>query len=118
MNYFPLFISLEGQKVLIAGGGRTALHKVRMLKSFGPRMQVIAPQICDAMREEESVECHFRRVKPSDLEGCLLVVAATDESAVNHTLAKLAMEKGSSATVWMILTGAVFCFRLWWKTDP
>lgn len=94
MNYFPLFISLEGQKVLIAGGGRTALHKVRMLKSFGPRMQVIAPQICDAMREEESVECHFRRVKPSDLEGCLLVVAATDESAVNHTLAKLAMEKG------------------------
>lgn len=94
MNYFPLFISLKGQKILIAGGGHMALHKVRMLKPFGPRMQVIAPQICEALCEEESVECCFRRVKPSDLEGCLLVVAATDEPAVNHTLAELAQEKG------------------------
>lgn len=94
MNYFPLFISLKGHKILIAGGGHMALHKVRMLKPFGPNLQVIAPQICDALREEQGVEFCQRRVKPSDLEGCLLVVAATDEPAVNHTLAKLAQEKG------------------------
>ena len=43
MSYFPLMIQLDRQPVLLVGGGRTALHKARILLAFGARLQVVAP---------------------------------------------------------------------------
>lgn len=44
--YFPVFIDMEGRLVLVAGGGRIALRRVRTLLRFGAKIRVIAPRLC------------------------------------------------------------------------
>ncbi len=45
MNLFPFFEDIEGKIFLIAGGGRVAERKARVLLGFGADVLVIAPQI-------------------------------------------------------------------------
>ena len=35
MAYFPLFVDLEGRQVLVVGGGKIAMRRVRTLLEFG-----------------------------------------------------------------------------------
>ena len=44
MNLFPFFEDIEGKIFLIAGGGRVAERKTRVLLGFGADVLVIAPQ--------------------------------------------------------------------------
>ena len=37
MAYFPLFVDLEGRQVLVVGGGKIAMRRVRTLLEFGAR---------------------------------------------------------------------------------
>ena len=45
MAYFPLFINLEGRRVLVVGGGSIAARRVKTLLEFGCEIDVIAPEI-------------------------------------------------------------------------
>ncbi len=51
MNYFPVFFDLEGQKVLVVGGGEVALRKVSLLERCGALITLVAPQIAPALTE-------------------------------------------------------------------
>ena len=51
MAYFPLFIDLEEQTVTVIGGGKIAARRVKTLIDFGCSILVIAPEICEEMRE-------------------------------------------------------------------
>lgn len=44
--YFPMIINMTGEKCLIAGGGRVALHKAKLLYSFGADITVVSPDFC------------------------------------------------------------------------
>lgn len=49
-RYFPLFLSLEGKRILIAGAGKIAARRAGVLLSFGAKVFVTAPECCGAMR--------------------------------------------------------------------
>lgn len=51
MAYFPLFIDIENQNVLVVGGGIVAERRVDTLASFGCRITVVSPEITDGIRE-------------------------------------------------------------------
>ena len=40
MAYFPMFINLENKKVIVLGGGKTALRKINSLISLTVRSQL------------------------------------------------------------------------------
>ena len=84
MAYFPMYIELQDAPCLVLGGGSIACHKVMVLRDFEALVTVIAPEIQDSIKETEGVECIYREYKGEDLEGKVLVVAATDDTAVNH----------------------------------
>ena len=44
MAYFPMYIDLEGKKVIVVGGGKVALRKINSLLYFGAKIAVIAPR--------------------------------------------------------------------------
>lgn len=91
---FPLFVSLEGRKVLIAGAGAIAARRVGVLERFGARVLVVAPENPAGL---DSVEP--RGFRPDDLDGAALAVAATDDRAVNRQIAELCRERGIPVSV-------------------
>ena len=84
MKYLPLFHNLRGSRVLVVGGGEIALRKSRLLADAGALLRVVAPQIEDQLRElvlGSGGELILRGYQEADLDGCTLIIAATDEEA-------------------------------------
>lgn len=96
MPYFPMFINLENQKILIVGGGTTALRKAEKLSYFKPRLYFVAKAFSDEMRELIN-EYHYsyqeKAFCESDLQDMIMVIAATNDHEVNQLIAKLCHER-------------------------
>ncbi|MEN9726588.1 MAG: uroporphyrin-III C-methyltransferase [Pseudomonadota bacterium] len=90
MDYLPLFVRLQGIPVLVVGGGDVAARKVTLLLSCGAAVRVLAPQLgpeLAAAAREGRILHQSALFTPEALEGVRLVVAATDDAAVNALVA-------------------------------
>ena len=87
MAVFPVFLKLDGRRVLVVGGGRVAAAKLRPLLDAGARVTVVAPEIQREIRLAP-VETAFRAFTPQDLDEVCYVVAA----APRHVNAAVARE--------------------------
>lgn len=86
MNFLPLFHKLTGRPVLVVGGGEIALRKSRLLTDAGARLRVVAPQVdaqLAALVERGGGEVFERGYTAGDLNGCAVVIAATDDAPLN-----------------------------------
>jgi len=45
MEYFPIFLRLEDQRVLVVGGGDVAARKIELLVRAGAKVTVVAPHV-------------------------------------------------------------------------
>ncbi len=102
MEYLPLCMKLTGYPVLLVGGGKVALRKARLLSRAGSRLTVVAPVICDELREllqlhDGTWNCAGYQV--DDLSGVRLVVAATSDSALNTQISHDATQRGIPVNV-------------------
>ena len=89
MQYLPLFVKLTDKPVLIVGGGAVALRKAGTLLSAGARLTVVAPDFADEFKQwqrDGKAELIHGYFAPALLDGKLLVIAATDDDAVNATV--------------------------------
>ncbi|WP_455925885.1 siroheme synthase CysG [Pseudomonas putida] len=86
MEFLPLFHKLKGSQVLVVGGGEIALRKSRLLADAGALLRVVAPAIeaqLDELLRSSGGEAVLRGYQESDLDGCQLTIAATDDEALN-----------------------------------
>ncbi len=91
MNVLPLFHNVRGRLVLLVGGGEIALRKGRLIAQAGARLRVVAPQILSELRElaaSSGGELIERGYQAADMAGCVLVVAATDDRALNAQVSR------------------------------
>ncbi len=89
MNLFPLFLKLDRRKCLVVGGGTVALEKIEALMRCGARVSVVSPQAAPAVKalsERGEIDWIARRFVPDDLDGALLVIAATNDREVNRSV--------------------------------
>lgn len=99
MSYFPFFIDLEGQAGLIVGGGKIALHKIKKLLPYGPKLTVVAPRVLPELEELalKNDICVIKLVKRSfenrDITDMKFVIAASDDAAVNDMVSWLCKEQ-------------------------
>jgi precorrin-2 dehydrogenase len=84
-RYYMTCLDLAGRSCLVVGAGHVALEKARGLLECDARVTVVAPDVCDELRELP-VELLERRYRPSDLGGRFLVVAATSETQLNRAI--------------------------------
>lgn len=92
MAYFPMFVDIEKKKCLIVGGGTVALRKVQVLLDFGADVVVVASEVISKIKEYP-VTVYQRNFEKEDLQGCELVVAATDDAGLNHEIAEAAQKQ-------------------------
>lgn len=86
MEYLPIFLNIRQQRCLVVGGGEIASRKAAMLIRAGAVVHVVAPEINASLQEKlDEAGGTFRlgRYTESDLDGASLVIAATDDRALN-----------------------------------
>lgn len=93
MDYFPLFCRLQGKRCLLVGGGDVAERKARLLLAAGADLHVGAPHFSPAF--QQWADCGRLALisgafDDAWLDACWLVVAATDDDAVNQQVAQAA----------------------------
>ena len=69
--------------VLVVGGGRIALRKVKTLLPTGAHITVVAPQLDPEFTTIPSIVLKSRPYEPLDLRGIFMVFICTDKPAVN-----------------------------------
>jgi precorrin-2 dehydrogenase/sirohydrochlorin ferrochelatase/precorrin-6A/cobalt-precorrin-6A reductase len=88
-RWFPLFADFCGKTVVVAGAGKIAKRRIQTLLKFDCRIRVVAaealPEIA-AYAEEKKLELRIKPYEPSDLSGADYVLAATNNSQVNHEI--------------------------------
>lgn len=86
VQYLPIFTDLTGKAVLLIGGGHVALRKARALLDAGAVLTVVSHQFetdfqhWAAQGKAVLVQGDFQ---PAQISGHWLVIAATDDDAVN-----------------------------------
>lgn len=90
---YPLMLDGSAIDAVIVGGGRVAARKTAALLAAGARVRLIAPRLDDTC--EALVAAHAERAatvrrayRSGDIGDALLVVAATDDRAVNALVAR------------------------------
>ena len=96
MNYLPIFMKVQNQRCLLVGAGEVASRKAALLARTGAFIVVVAPRIHEEIRalvDRHGGEIHVREFLDSDLDEVSLVVAATDDDAVNRHVSELARSR-------------------------
>ncbi|WP_336724497.1 uroporphyrinogen-III C-methyltransferase [Cellulosimicrobium cellulans] len=123
-----LGLDLAGRTVLVAGGGPVAARRARAMADDGAHVRVVAPQVCEDLRDLVAASLHApllapssaqrrsdgeaapggrvtwapREVRESDVEDAWLVLAATDDSGTNRAVAAWA----AARRTWCVNAGA------------
>jgi uroporphyrin-III C-methyltransferase/precorrin-2 dehydrogenase/sirohydrochlorin ferrochelatase len=87
-DLLPIFVRLDGRRVLLVGGGPVAASKLPSLIGAGADVVVVAPEVA-AQIESAGVTIHRRRFTAADLDGVWFVVAAAPPE-VNREVAAAA----------------------------
>jgi uroporphyrin-III C-methyltransferase/precorrin-2 dehydrogenase/sirohydrochlorin ferrochelatase len=102
MDYLPIFIRLRGRRSVVVGGGEIALRKVSLLLKAGAEVTVAAPELCAELAEQRSqgrITHLAERFSLGQLDGAQLVIAATDDEAVNRAISEAAQARNIPVNV-------------------
>ncbi len=86
MPLFPIFVKLEGRRVLLVGAGPVGESKVSGLMAAGAAVTVVAPEATPAIVElakQGKLHWHQRKFQTSDLDDVMLVVAAVPKDVAS-----------------------------------
>ncbi|HEY8085589.1 MAG TPA: siroheme synthase CysG, partial [Methylophilaceae bacterium] len=98
MDFLPIFINIREQACVVVGGGEVAARKVTLLLKAGANVTVIAPELCDALQHAD-IHHIARRFEDALLDGAKLLIAATDDNAVNLAVHAAATSRGIPVNV-------------------
>lgn len=92
-NMYPVALHLEGRLCAVVGAGKVGQRKVLGLLDAGAIVRVIGfeptAQI-QCLANDDLIELSVRGFDPSDLEGCCIAFAATDDERVNDLVGEVA----------------------------
>ena len=122
MAYFPMYVDISDKKCVVVGGGRIAFHKIEILEQFGSKITVISPFIGDdiyalSKKVEKPLIFIEREFMDSDICDARLVVAATDNVALNSHISNICKAKGIMVNVVDVKEECTFIFPAIVKRD-
>lgn len=93
----PLFVKLEGRRVVVIGAGPAVEKKIADLVRTNANVIVIAPHATEAIRAM-NVTFHAREFAAGDLDGAWLAISATGTPEI----ARAIRDEAERARVWLL----------------
>ena len=93
MDYLPIFMDIRHAPCLVVGGGEIALRKIRLLLKAGANVTIMAPALHPELaqgRDQGQLRHLAQPFQPDHLSGYRLIIAATDDDAVNAHVSQAA----------------------------
>jgi uroporphyrin-III C-methyltransferase/precorrin-2 dehydrogenase/sirohydrochlorin ferrochelatase len=91
MQALPIFFNINKRLCVVIGGGDVATRKVNMLLKAHAAITLISPEIChelQAMADAKEIQFIQASYHPDYLNGACMVIAATDDEAVNEAVSR------------------------------
>ncbi|MBN1972709.1 MAG: bifunctional precorrin-2 dehydrogenase/sirohydrochlorin ferrochelatase [Sedimentisphaerales bacterium] len=91
MAKYPIFLELEGRRVVVIGGGTVAVRKAQTLLDSGARLVVVAENIDKMMTAfctNKNAELIKSKYEKSYLTAAMLAIAATNDHQLNKQIYK------------------------------
>jgi precorrin-2 dehydrogenase/sirohydrochlorin ferrochelatase len=95
-EWYPILLDIEGRKCVVIGGGSVAQRKAAGLLQANAAVEIISPCVTPLLREWADagrLQIREREAQESDLEGAVLVFAATDHPEMNRWVAGIAKKR-------------------------
>ncbi len=92
-EWYPLMLKVEGRKCVIIGGGSVAERKAAGLLQANASVYAVSPTFTPTLREwAEAGRLRLveREAEEADIEGAVLVFAATDRADINQWVSEIA----------------------------
>ena len=102
MKHFPIFLSVEGQRIVVSGGGEAALAKLRLLLKTEADLVVFAPSPApeiEAWAAESRLTLHRRPLAVGDTHNTALFYAADEDPIEDTRTASIARAEGALANI-------------------
>jgi uroporphyrin-III C-methyltransferase / precorrin-2 dehydrogenase / sirohydrochlorin ferrochelatase len=121
MQHFPIFLAVAGRRIVVAGGGETALAKLRLLLKTEARLTVIArdpaPEII-RLAADRKLRLIARDMEPGDALCASLFYAAHDDDLLDLRAAHLARADGALVNIVDNLADSAFITPAIVDRDP
>ena len=95
--WFPMFFDISEKNVLVVGAGEVAGRRAATLTQFCAHVDVIGPRVGQAVESEVTagrVTIYRRAFTMDDLDGRDMVLAATDDEALNAAIVAACRARG------------------------
>lgn len=94
LQYMPLFVNMNGRRVLFVGGGKVALRKATEFAKSGALIHVIAPEIKKEFEKLPNTTTEIKKAVSEDIsDKYFAVIFASSDKETNEKLSKICKEK-------------------------
>lgn len=90
-QYYPIFMDVEAQPVLVVGGGSIALRKVQTLMDHGAIVHIVSPQLVPELKElinNNTCLWSEKEYSTEDIQEAILVFSCTEKEEVNAKVSR------------------------------
>ena len=99
MKYFPFFMELSKQSVLLIGGGEVAERKLDLLLKANAKLTIISPEFTDyilnLIKNNKNITAINSTYKTEHMDNSFsFIIAATNDESLNEEIASQANRKG------------------------
>ena len=89
MQALPIFFNIQNRHCVVIGGGDVAMRKVSMLLKANAAITLYSPEICHELQDlvdAQKIKFVKANFEKNQLQGACMVIAATDDEAVNEAV--------------------------------
>lgn len=92
-NFLPISIDISESKILVIGGGESALKKIKILQKSNAHVHVLSVDFIEEIQRLDILKIR-KEYEKNDLKGYLMLYSCTDDDLLDQQIAADGLELG------------------------
>lgn len=85
MRFLPISLKIDDKKILLVGGGKVALHKLKTLRKFTHKITILSKEFTEEILSV-GLPLIKKEFEPKDLDGFQIIYACTNKKRINKKI--------------------------------